>query len=155
MDRKIWFLIGAGIGFGIAYIIPKLKFGPKTNFITLPNFWRKPLIAYINAINLETGKFYEKQIKTETVEVIDEQTGVILDYLNSIPLYLPYGTYDISFELPGCLVKRLDGIVIGGEDIEISFIPMDVNNDGIVGSTELTLLALNWGRIGDEPVQPE
>ncbi|MHA1852584.1 MAG: hypothetical protein ACTSUF_03645 [Candidatus Heimdallarchaeaceae archaeon] len=130
-----------GIGFGIVYLIANIS---RITRILLPNIYGMDAIVHVNIVNKDTKWFNEFDVHAK---LIDENLV--------IPLRLPYGRYDISFHLPNCLIKRFNDVLIYGFDIEFTgFVPVDMNNDNRVGMAELTMIADNYGKVGDEPVAP-
>lgn len=141
MDNKILLIATLGTGIGIGYFIHKIKLNPRTNVIIDVNLFKMPTIVKVNSLN---GRFREEFIKTEFINDV-----------HIIPLRIPYGIYDISFQLPGVLIKRFDNIEINGEDFSLNLDRgdyADMNSDNVVGTKDVGILIDGWERIGDEPI---
>ncbi len=145
MSKIIWSILGLGIGIGIGYALSKVKTkeGPITN--VLVNVRDSPdQLVHINTINLDTGEFKE-------LAIISERYGT---NTHIISLPLEYGNYDISFEWPLALIKRLNNVMIDGTNIDLgSLITGDLFRDNVISTDDFYLIQAKFGEVGDAPVE--
>ena len=132
--KGIYFILGLGVGVGAGigiYYLSKPKLGPRTNVIMNPNYYNIPTLVYVYGSNAETFEIFEEFIETE-----------FIDDVHVIPLRIPYGIYNLSFKMPGCLPKYLGEVIIDGNDVVLRLLYGfgDINNDGIVDSNDFDII---------------